>query len=62
MNSKIKLKKFINLKEGIDFTLEGENIVFTKKYLEERGYCCGSGCRNCPYQGQQKEDALKLRK
>jgi hypothetical protein len=24
-------------------------IVFTAKYLLERGYCCGNGCKNCPY-------------
>lgn len=23
--------------------------VFTAAYLKERGYCCGSGCRHCPY-------------
>lgn len=23
--------------------------VFTAVYLRERGYCCGSGCRHCPY-------------
>jgi hypothetical protein len=24
-------------------------VVFTKEYLLERGYCCGNGCANCPY-------------
>jgi len=24
-------------------------VVFTAKYLLERGYCCGNGCKNCPY-------------
>jgi hypothetical protein len=24
-------------------------LVFTEKYLLARGYCCGSGCRHCPY-------------
>ena len=24
-------------------------ITFTAQYLLERGYCCGNGCRNCPY-------------
>ena len=23
--------------------------MFTKEYLLERGYCCGNGCVNCPY-------------
>lgn len=24
-------------------------VVFTASYLAERGYCCESGCRHCPY-------------
>jgi hypothetical protein len=23
--------------------------VFTAAYLADRGYCCESGCRHCPY-------------
>jgi hypothetical protein len=29
-------------------------LVFTEKYLLERGYCCRNGCRHCPY-GFEKE-------
>jgi hypothetical protein len=25
--------------------------VFTSAFLAERGYCCESGCRHCPYVG-----------
>ena len=24
--------------------------VFTEKYLLDKGYCCGNGCRHCPYE------------
>lgn len=24
-------------------------VVFTKVYHLARGFCCGSGCRHCPY-------------
>lgn len=24
-------------------------VVLTEKYLLDRGYCCGNGCTNCPY-------------
>ena len=24
-------------------------VVFTAQYLLDRGYCCGNGCMNCPY-------------
>jgi hypothetical protein len=37
------------LTEGIDYTVEDGKIVFTKTFLLNRGYCCNSKCRNCPY-------------
>lgn len=37
------------LVEGVDYTVEGGFWVFTAHYLSKRGYCCQSGCRNCPY-------------
>jgi iron complex transport system substrate-binding protein len=37
------------LKAGKDYYLEGDAMVFTADYLRRRGYCCDSGCRNCPY-------------
>lgn len=40
--------------EGEDFYYEGPYMVFTAKYLRERGYCCESGCRHCPY-GYRKD-------
>ena len=24
-------------------------MIFTAAYLLSRGYCCGNGCLNCPY-------------
>ena len=24
-------------------------IILTREYLLNRGYCCGNGCTNCPY-------------
>lgn len=24
--------------------------VLTSKFLIDRGYCCGNGCRHCPYE------------
>jgi hypothetical protein len=24
-------------------------IVMTQGFLERRGWCCGNGCRHCPY-------------
>jgi iron complex transport system substrate-binding protein len=35
--------------EARDYYRDGDAIVFTESYLQRRGYCCGSGCRHCPY-------------
>jgi hypothetical protein len=38
------------LKEGTDFYYsEEEYLVFTEHYHLKKGYCCGNGCRHCPY-------------
>ncbi len=37
------------LVEGIDYYIENGFVVFTAHYLRNRGYCCESGCRHCPY-------------
>ena len=37
------------LLEGVDYYMENGFMVFTAHYLRERGYCCESGCRHCPY-------------
>ena len=37
------------LKEGEDFYMDGPYLVFTAEYHHKRGYCCGSGCRHCPF-------------
>jgi hypothetical protein len=35
--------------EPEDYYMEGPYMVFTAAYHLKRGYCCGSGCRHCPY-------------
>ena len=40
--------------EGIDYEIENGNWVFTKWYHLKRGYCCNSGCVNCPYRIKEK--------
>jgi len=37
------------LVEGVDFYFENGLMVLTAHFLKNRGYCCGSGCRHCPY-------------
>ena len=38
------------LKEDDDFYMDPRGFrVMTEKFLENRGYCCGNGCKHCPY-------------
>ena len=34
----------------IDFVIDADGrYVFTRSFHLRRGFCCGSGCRHCPY-------------
>lgn len=35
--------------EPEDYYFDGPDMVFTAAYHLKRGYCCGNGCRHCPY-------------
>jgi len=36
--------------EGIDFYYNEQGyIVLTEKYHLAKGFCCGNGCKHCPY-------------
>jgi hypothetical protein len=37
------------LRAGIDYYLEAGNLVFTAAFHLQRGHCCQSVCRHCPY-------------
>lgn len=37
------------LQEGVDFYYEDGYMVLTEKFHLDKGYCCGNGCRHCPY-------------
>jgi hypothetical protein len=41
--------------EGLDYYFEDGLMVLTSRYLLRRGSCCGSGCRQCPYQNKNEE-------
>jgi hypothetical protein len=40
----------MKIEEGLDYYYNEEGkMVLTARYLLNRGYCCGNGCRHCPY-------------
>lgn len=44
------MSKEENFLEGVHFYYDESGLmVLTEKYHLERGYCCGNGCRHCPY-------------
>ena len=44
-------KQFI---EGVHYYLDNGRVIMTEVYHKERGYCCGSGCKHCPYENSVK--------
>jgi len=56
------------LTEGEDYyILPDGRLVFTASYLLQRGWCCGNGCKNCPYNyinvmEPKRSELLKQRK
>jgi hypothetical protein len=37
--------------EGLDFYYNEQGfVVLTEKYHLDKGYCCGNGCKHCPYE------------
>ncbi|HRN80575.1 MAG TPA: DUF5522 domain-containing protein [Ferruginibacter sp.] len=41
------------------YTDENGNLVFTEHFLRKRGFCCGNGCRHCPYHYQNVDPAKR---
>jgi hypothetical protein len=44
-------------KEGVDYYFENSIMVLTAEFLSKRGFCCGSGCRHCPYPKNPKDQS-----
>jgi|LauGreDrversion4_2_1035121.scaffolds.fasta_scaffold2554761_1 hypothetical protein len=38
-----------SVKKEPDYYWENGFLVFTSAFLKQRGWCCGNGCRHCPY-------------
>jgi hypothetical protein len=48
------------LVEGEDYYFEDGLLVMTAAYHKQRGSCCGSGCRWCPFEPLHEPGATKL--
>lgn len=48
------------LKAGEDYYFTPDGLlVFTEKYHLDKGYCCGNGCRHCPYEYENVPEPLR---
>jgi len=47
-------------KEGIDFYFDESGLmVLTENFHLKRGFCCGNGCRHCPYDYENVKENLR---
>lgn len=45
-----------------DFYIENGLRVMTEDYHIKRGYCCGNGCRHCPFEPKAQRGNTTLSK
>ncbi len=50
-------KEFI---KNVHYYLEEGRVVFTALQHINRGYCCGNGCRHCPYEPKHIKGNKKI--
>lgn len=43
-----------------DYYIDGNLVVMTAEYHIKRGYCCGSGCKFCPYEPKHQRGNIQL--
>lgn len=55
--NEISIKKLI---KDVDYYVENDRVIFTKKFHKDRGQCCGNGCRHCPYEPKHIKNNKKL--
>jgi hypothetical protein len=47
---------------GVDYELSPEGFrILSEMYLKNRGYCCGNGCKNCPYHPKAMKGNTNIR-
>ena len=55
------VREFGNKLLPTDFYYESGFRVMTESYHTRRGYCCGNGCRHCPYEPQHEIGNINLK-
>ena len=48
------------LSDGFHYYINEEGyVVLTEKYHLEKGFCCGNGCKHCPYEYENVPEPKK---
>jgi hypothetical protein len=48
------------LEEGVDFYYNEQGLmVLTERYHLDKGFCCGNGCKHCPYNYEKVPEPKK---
>ena len=56
------MKYHYDLIPNVHFYQEGSKIVFTELFHKQRGTCCGSKCKHCPYTPKWTKGNKELKK
>ena len=56
------MRQVKEFEEGKHYYLEGSRVVFTALYLLERGFCCASKCRHCPFDPPHTQGGEEIQK
>lgn len=55
------MKEKKRFEEGLDYYFDSGSVVMTEEYHLNRGYCCGSGCKNCCYWPRYTRGVIEIK-
>lgn len=60
LETKPAQKNAVKFVEGLHYYFDAEGLmILTGYFLTGRGYCCGNGCRHCPYPKRETPELQK---
>lgn len=48
------------MEEEKDFYIQDGYRVLTESFLVRRGFCCGNGCKHCPYFPKHEKGSVEV--
>ncbi len=47
--------------KDVDYYIENNLFIMTEHFHEKRGFCCGNGCRHCPFTPKHIKNNVNLK-